>query len=297
MEIKQNIQADLYKEQIIRESYQIFCTCFPKFKLPYKVFCKLLDISSCKILTACEEEKIIGFAVVFQNFIRLLCVLPDYQRMGAGARLLSASEAEIVANGYDKCILGGVDSPLFMGAVTKRTDYENLANPYFQSHGYAAEQGCIEMKLALENVELSKVSVSIPKDVRFCYFSEQDRQPLYDAVAAVREDWVVYFLQTEHVFVAYQGNKIVSFAILDFDCDNVLSRAGEKIGSIGCVGTVPKSRKNGTGIALVALATEELKKHHCAESFIHWTYLESWYGKLGYETFLRYWFGEKKINK
>lgn len=67
------------------------------------------------------------------------------------------------------------------------------------------------------------------------------------------------------------------------------------MGSVGCVGTIPKKRKLGIGLAMVAKATEELKNHGCDVSWIHFTYLDWWYGRLGYETYLRFWFGYKSL--
>lgn len=40
---------------------------------------------------------------------------------------------------------------------------------------------------------------------------------------------------------------------------------------------------------------EELKNLGCDIAFIGYTYLEKWYGKLGYKTIVRYWMGEKDL--
>ncbi len=278
-----------------RQAHQIFEECFPQFDLPEEMFYRLLDGTNSRLLTVMKVEQLAGFAVISANIIRLLCVAPQHQNQGVGKKLLERCEKEIKQAGFKQIILGGTDAPLFMGAVTTAEDYANMQNPYFEKMDYHANGGCIEMELSLEQFDLSKINVPIPTDVEFRYYTEDDRQPLYDAVAAVREDWVSYFPEARHVYVAYRSEQLISFAILDFDCENLLSRQGNKVGSIGCVGTVPSGRESGIGIALVALATDELKKHNCTDCFIHWTHLEKWYGKLGYCTFMRYWFGEKVV--
>ena len=56
-----------------------------------------------------------------------------------------------------------------------------------------------------------------------------------------------------------------------------------KIGGIACVGTIPEYRKMGIGLRLVDLATLYLKKKGFDYSYIHYTHLEKWYNKLGYQ--------------
>ncbi len=275
--------------------FEIFRECFPQFPMPMEKLMICMDYEACSILTIEEEGETVGFSAVRDNSIRLLCVRPSYRHKGYGSRLLSMSEEKIAAEGYQVAVLGGESSKLFIGAVTSKEDYLKKSNPYFEKRGYKADEGCVEMKLALQDFKLEEVKIKIPEDIIFRYYDLEDRQPLYDAVADVQDDWVQYFLDSEHVFCAYNEGKIMSLAILDYEDDNILCKEGAKIGSIGCVGTVPAERKKGSGLALVALATEELKKQGCDEVFIHFTTLDKWYGKLGYEIFMYYWFGKKEL--
>ncbi len=56
----------------------------------------------------------------------------------------------------------------------------------------------------------------------------------------------------------------------------------------GCVGTLPQYRKQGIGLEMVRRATLLLKAEGFDLSWIHYTHLERWYGKLGYKTVLRW---------
>lgn len=279
------------------KEYQIFRECFTELPITQQLFEKLLRIENCVILREEREDELAGFSILEKNALRLLCVRPAYQGRGIGKKLVRRSEEYVHAQGYDEIVLGGVDSGLFLGAVLKPQE-KNQGYPLFWKQlGYTAAEGCIEMKLALKQFNLEEQPVSLyPQGVKFEYYIGSPKQ-LEAAVAEVDEEWVQYFRYDDPKFVATRQGKIVGFAILCYDDENLLCDGKKKVGSIGCVGVIPKERGNGIGLAMVAYATQELKQHGCDEVLIHWTYLEKWYGKLGYRTFLTYWFGRKHLQK
>lgn len=73
-----------------------------------------------------------------------------------------------------------------------------------------------------------------------------------------------------------------------FSADCVLSVPGVKVGSIGCVGTLPQYREQGIGLRMVELATLYLKNAGCDKSYVSYTHIERWYQKLGYQVFARF---------
>ncbi len=275
--------------------YQIFRECFPEYPMPMNKLFSCMDYDSCQILTVQKDGEISGFSAVCGDNIRLLCVRPEYRYKGLGRRLLAMSEEKIASDGYKTAVLGGFSSGLFIGAVTSEEDFLKKSNPFFEKCGYTAEDGCFEMKLAMKDFEVEKAPVNMQTGVTFGYYNDEDRTALYEAVADVDEDWVQYFPKADKVFCVFLEGKVISFTILSYDDDNILCREGAKIGSIGCVGTIHSEREKGIGLTMVALATEEMKKQNCDEVFIHWTHLDKWYGKLGYRTFLYYWFGRKEL--
>lgn len=279
---------------MFKEIYNIFNSCFPSIGITEEMFVKLLDLSNCQILKSTIDDKLIAFSVIEANNIRLVCVEPNYQHKGIGSNLVHSSEEYIASNGYHEIILGGTDSKLFMGAVTIPNDFSNSI-PFWEKLGYQAEESCIEMKLDLHDFILEEQGINLfPNGIEFEYYIG-DHNHLLNAVALVDEEWVNYFEDNDLVFVAKKDSEVVGFTILDFNDINVLSTGWNKVGSIGCVGVIPSFREQGIGLALVAHASNELKKHKCDLSFIHYTYLEKWYGKLGYRTFMNYWFGKKKL--
>ena len=107
---------------------------------------------------------------------------------------------------------------------------------------------------------------------------------LRETVAKVNPDWVQYFNEGGRVYCALDGDKPVSFCILD----GMGWFEGRKIAGPGCVGTLPSYRKQGIGLMMVRRATALLWDEGADLSYIHYTHLARWYGRLGYETVLRW---------
>ena len=126
---------------------------------------------------------------------------------------------------------------------------------------------------------------------------KDEKAELIEAVKKVSPDWVEYFTMESPVFAAKKDGKIASFCIVDENADTIISTGNNNVGMIGCVGTVPEMRRNGIGLRMVAKAMDDIKGKGCDDVFIHFTYLDWWYGRLGFKTFLHYWFGEKELNK
>ncbi|MGN0376655.1 MAG: GNAT family N-acetyltransferase [Suilimivivens sp.] len=119
-------------------------------------------------------------------------------------------------------------------------------------------------------------------------FYKGDIEELRFAVSQVEGKWVQYFDKYSQVFCGYIGEKIVSFCLVEEDADCILTVPGVRVGSIGCVGTVPEYRGRGIGLRMVDLATAYLQKRGCDKGYIHYTHIDHWYKKLGYQTFARF---------
>ena len=125
--------------------------------------------------------------------------------------------------------------------------------------------------------------VPCPGNIAFRRF-KGNIEVLRKAVSEVDGDWVQYFNEGGSYFCAYDGDRIVAFCFL-----GEMGRAGSlRIGAPGCVGTVPGYRKQGIGLRMVQVGTEILKRDGFDLSWIHYTHLEKWYMKLGYEPVLHW---------
>ena len=111
-----------------------------------------------------------------------------------------------------------------------------------------------------------------------------DLEALHAAVREVDETWVEYFNENSRAYCAFDGEKVVSFCLVDgFGEYN-----GLKVGGPGCVGTIPSWRKQGIGLKMVQNATEILRQEGYDISHIHYTGVGPWYAHLGYEVVLRW---------
>lgn len=142
-------------------------------------------------------------------------------------------------------------------------------------------------EMSMELADYEEKRLPVPDNIRFGFFTG-DIQLLREAVEKVDDDWVQYFQEGGSFFCGFDGEKIVSFCSVEEDANCLISDGKSKIGSIGCVGTIPEYRKRGIGLCMVALATNYLKKQGCDKGYIHYTHLDHWYAKLGYQTFARF---------
>lgn len=119
-------------------------------------------------------------------------------------------------------------------------------------------------------------------------FYEGDIEDVRAAVGLVEDKWVQYFDTGSPAFCGCIGEKIVSFCLIEEKTDCILSVPGVRVGGIGCVGTVPEYRCRGIGLRMVDLATVCLQKKGFDKGYIHYTHIDKWYEKLGYQTFARF---------
>lgn len=275
--------------------YGLFSKCFPQLPIGRDSFFRLIDADKCSVIPYYEDGAVAGCSVVSGDCIRLLCVAPGSRGKGIGSGLLRDSERLIAENGFKRAVLGGRDSGLFIGETVPVEQTEN-AGSFFSRRGYVSDDGCIEMKMPLEDFDFEGLDIPIcPDGTSFGYIEKEEHGSLLRAVEEVDADWVQYFTYGSPIFAAKLNGRIAAFCMIDENADTVISRDGSNVVSIGCVGTVPEMRKKGIGLAMVAEAAHIAKNNGCTDAFIHYTYLDKWYGRLGFKTFLRYRFSEKKL--
>ena len=142
-----------------------------------------------------------------------------------------------------------------------------------------------EQVLFLDRFEHDLKPIPCPDSVRFDFY-RGDTGPLVKAVGLVDEGWIKYYESPgkQPVFCAFDKDKVVSFCILDDMGDHL----GFHIGGPGCVGTIPEYRRQGIGLEMIRRATKYFKDNGFGISFIHYTHVDKWYAKLGYETVVRW---------
>lgn len=250
--------------------YEIFKACFEQLNIDEETFTRLAFPKGAYALSVDG-----AFAVYQGENITLLCVAPQYRGKGIGSRLLGQCEYCIGLNGGAKAVLGG---GLLSGAVSG-------SYAFFEKRGYRFNGEFNEMELLLSDIKAPEADIPDTAELRFF---DGDIAELRRAVAQVDEEWVQYFTNDETVLCCYMGGELASFCIVGEDERCLLCDGAAKVGSIGCVGTLPKFRRKGLGLNMVALAAEHLRKRGCDKAFIHWTHLDKWYNKLGAQVLLKF---------
>ncbi|MBS4220155.1 GNAT family N-acetyltransferase [Bacillus sp. FJAT-49711] len=91
-----------------------------------------------------------------------------------------------------------------------------------------------------------------------------------------------------HIIVARFNQMIVGCAMVLTEEDiRWRDMIKGKVGGVGCLGVMKKYRQHGIGASLVYAVNEELKNQGYTHSYIGYTWLEEWYGKMGYVVFNR----------
>lgn len=267
--------------------HSLFLSCFPVFHPTAELFDRLSARKSATILRHEEDGVLLGFAMLHGEELSLLCVHPDRRRRGIGTALLARAEETIRAGGGRRVRVGGWRSAFLLGATAESA-------PFFEKRGYRLGEECEEMTRSMRDFFSAEFALPVPVGVTFGRYTG-DTDALLRAVGSVEEDWKQYYGKDTVVFCAMLDGEIASFCQIEEDGACMLSDGKNKIGVIGCVGTVPKYRRRGIGLRMVALASDLLRERECDLCFIHYTTVAHWYAKLGYKTFLKQIFAHKDL--
>lgn len=140
-----------------------------------------------------------------------------------------------------------------------------------------------EQLLDLHSFCADTADIIAPAHITYGLFTG-DIAALHASIREVDPDWLQYFTPGDPVFCAFDGDRVVSFCLLD----DFGEYQGKRIGAPGCVGTIPSHRKMGIGLKMVQLATACLKEQGYDWSYIHYTHIGHWYARLGYQTILQW---------
>lgn len=270
--------------------YELYQRCFPDYPTTPETFQSILRPDLAHVIVHTVEDRLVGYVMVHDNSIPLLCVDEDYRGRGIGSTLLTKAERTISALGRHKAVLGCGPHYLLQGVP------DGPAVDFFQHRGYAAGWTSINMELDLASFDPASLAIPpAPEGLTFRLAEKSDIPALLKAVEAAEPGWVSIFADcTDPILLAGLDGEIAGFEILSPDGGH-FTRPGQRIGSVGCVGVVPDMRERGIGMAMVAEGCSWLKSKNCTQIELRYTWLESWYGKLGFRTVSRQWMGEKNL--
>lgn len=166
-------------------------------------------------------------------------------------------------------------------------DYFNHVFPGFFDRAYIRnlpeENIAEEMIIDLHDFSADDCKLSCPEHITFGMY-RGELEPLHAAVREVDETWVEYFKADSRTYCAFDGEKVVSFCLVD----SFGEYKSLKVGGPGCVGTIPSYRRQGIGLKMVQNATVILQKEGYDISHIHYTGVGPWYAHMGYKGILKW---------
>jgi GNAT superfamily N-acetyltransferase len=250
----------------------------------------------------------------FQNRggVGALCVAPDFQGRGLGKYLLARADQHLWVNGS---ILSTLYFPhhLLPGIPAECAAARGL----FESFGCTNWHETYDLQRDLAGYE-------VPPEVRATMQRESGveirpaREGEADAVIAFVErefsgPWAYstrgHFaagLPARDFVVAVEGDEVTGFCHVADDTAARLipsthwfpalsGTRNKRWGGLGPIGVAREVRGRGLGLALCALAVEELQARGVESMGIDWTSLRDFYGKLGFATWRTYLQGERPI--
>nr|HML45693.1 GNAT family N-acetyltransferase [Clostridia bacterium] len=234
----------------------------------------------------------IAACVYNDNGIGLLAVVPEHQNEGLGSALLRQAEDALRQRGATRVALGCAGSYLFPGVPECLPG----VSAFFEHRGYRSAWTCVDLTMDLTRARLPDLpSPSLQAAIRPC--AEADRSMLLDSVAKVEPHWVDFYAAcpSEDILIAIGPEGIVGFVQLLRSGIRMEALLPGRTGGLGCLGVLPGHRERGIGLNLANAATRTLQRAGFDTSYIGYTWLEDWYGRLGYRRFLSYWMGEKAL--
>lgn len=198
--------------------YDVFQKAFVDTSVSYEEFISRLDLNDSTVLKYFEPEtgELIGFSVVRENCISLLCVLPEHQNKGIGTTLLKQSENLIAANGYNEIFLGykGETTSLFKGVPLSKENYL-----FFSKHQYDNDFTVCDYEIALppyipqtdDAASIYNANSSKELTMLFLRFLEGKDKKMYNKYCA--------FDNIDYIFVK-NGSNITGVCAYSIDKDN-----------------------------------------------------------------------------
>lgn len=238
--------------------------------------------------------------------IILLMVAPAYQRKGIGRTLLRSTLEHFAEHGVTQVVLGASGDGYFWPGVPA-----NLPDAirFFRACGWNFHEFSFDLMMTLDSFEapLDLLRRLSEKQIEFTLAAECDAQQILQFEAVNFPDWHQYFESTaKHamytdILVARDAQSTILGSALISDMDSVWDQPGilwqqhfeNSAGALGCLGVAEHARGKGIGLGLAAEATRLLKARGAKKSYLGWTWLVDWYGKLGYTVWRKYLMSKK----
>lgn len=266
-------------------------------------------VGDSQIYTARDSENnIIAFLSFRSNKTRKLAqlitivVLPEHQNKGTGTELLNILTNKIKGDGINEIKLGtGIGSYFWPGTP------DNLvhAKSFFEKHKFIIDEEAVDMVQEISEFPDYQEILDRPSkdEIKISYLPEK----LVDKLLSFEKDnfaeWYSYFTnkiekeEFDDILIALDSHEKILGSMVLLGTEEMkwnLCFDGQ-VGGFGALGVSKEARGQGIGLAMSVKATSILKDRGFTHSFLGWTYLIDWYGKIGYKVWRTYSVGQKKL--
>lgn len=234
-----------------------------------------------------------------QGHLLLLLVAPAYQRQGIGSMLHAHALSSLQERGAARIQLGGGYYYLWQGVPTSLPG----AWSFFQACGWEEVERSFDLVRDMSGYSTpTGVYERLHPTITLGQATASDA----DAILAFEEQhfpqWLRHYQRVlQHhgyadvVVAKEEHQKIVGTSFVkdphaawwDYEL-RWMSLLGQETGGVGPLGVAESYRQQGIGLALAARVTELVHERGLKKSYIDWTWLVDWYGKLGYQVWQEY---------
>lgn len=283
-----------------------------KWPIDQRIFVSIINSSkNIKNIILENDKKVLGFVSLEiskkdnKGSIKLLLIDKKYQRKGLGKLLMEFSFEYFKNNGVKNVYLGSGGSSYFWPGIP-----DNLPNAvsFFKSFDFDYYEKSFDM-LGNPKKKFGSSKIRESKEIKIDMAKPKDQKDILKFEKHNLPDWYVYFesfikrKKFDNILVAKDSlGKIVATVFVfgpykkeigsSFKWYKIL---GKKMGGFGVLGVGKDMREKGIGMAMAKKATEILEKRGVENSYLGWTWLVDWYGKLGYKVWRSYQMAKKKI--
>ena len=295
----------------------LFRQCFPFAHREETTVDEILSDRRVHCLYEKEDGQLIAAALILEDTLLLLAVLPAYRRRGIGSRLLQAAEAHVRRQGFAEITVGsgkayllpGIPSkePVFAKALMPPCVFDGIdpdARSFFEKRGYRhawTDADCFDMTLTFtDSPTVSARSINTVNGIVYRFARVEEMTAVTAAMEEAHRSFARYYAepsrytdQNERVLIALDGDKPIGAVIVK------LGKDAENTVSLAAVAVLPAYRGKGIAKGLVAFATAYGQSMGMTKGFVGYTYsgLDRLYGSAGYTVAVYYMMAKKSLDE
>jgi GNAT superfamily N-acetyltransferase len=230
--------------------------------------------------------------------IPLLLVDPAHQRRGVGTGLLAAALQRLAALGVRTVALGSGGEDYIWPGVP---DDLPAAVRFFAARGWRWDHAVIDLVRDLRDYRPPAGTYQRARTagVSLEVAGERELAAVLAFEAATFPTWLRWFERRDSsVLVARDAEGRVVGSLLFRGPDDAFLFApllGARAGTIGCVGVADHAQGQGIGSAMVARASELLRREGTRACHIGWTLRQDFYVRVGYAPWRRYLMARRQL--